>query len=871
MAFLLGLLQRAGVREVQGVTPAEGVGKCLRRLRPGETKTFNSFFAAESILAFGSFSTANPVLAGMTDEELSSLARVVDTTSIYDPATQSVGGYPGNYWAVLARAELARERLGLLRDGTILEVCIGKLNALLKASTLGYFDDSTGGLGRYDIYSPDVMLFLEPLWRRLEPEAVGRLQRVHVELVERLAHENGASVLWGRSIGALSVCLTMEVMAQGLRLGLVADRERATALIGHAFERLKTWFEDDLISAHRYRMTYAYRGLPRLIQMTADCLAKAVASALALKEAEEKGWDWSELPRRRLFPECDRWIAFETGRCAGVWVYRRGVWSVQLPAVWGRDAEYAETPRQPGVLETPVDCDMLVGVPRVLTGEADYAPSGLPVAVEKEAGGVTLRYEGFVGKRLEAKSGGEQEISCGGNRRVCYRFTASSMEVEENWSMAGLEGVEAVTYDVAESGRPLTIEVKEGSEPSPFYSVVGVKGMQAWRGYWGEQSRLHQYSFPVVDAMERKGVRFRYTVRPALKVATSPGGHDYVRALMEAFPERTVMEHRTAHGLSPGRESVEGLTGKWAEDAQDVFHLHWPEHLFSQGAGVSAEEVDSAHRALVERLRARGVRVVWTLHNRRPHNRAVWPDERADRLYRLWAGAAAGVIHHSEWGRKVMQADLPWREDARHATVAHGHFGEQMKTKAARAELERKYGLKPEIVRVGLLGRWQAEKQVEMILSAFEEAAPEGFELVVTAYDERTPQPKGGGAGRVVFLPRGNWLARAEIAEHAALCDVLISAHTGERYLTSGVQADAIGVGATMLVPDWAFFREALGDAVFFHGNTPASLREAISKLTPEKVAAAKRKVLALQPRYEWSASARATLDLYREVMELEP
>ena len=166
-------------------------------------------------------------------------------------------------------------------------------------------------------------------------------------------------------------------------------------------------------------------------------------------------------------------------------------------------------------------------------------------------------------------------------------------------------------------------------------------------------------------------------------------------------------------------------------------------------------------------------------------------------------------------------------------------------------------------MRFGVLGRWQQEKQVEMIIQAFHEAGRAEQQLIVTAHNEQTPRPQDD---RIIFLPRPAWMSRAEIARHANLCDVLISAHSGPRYLTSGTQADAVGVGATMLVPEWPFFHEVLGDSVFYHDNTLTGLRALIERIELAEVERAKVVVRGLAPRQDWSVSAKLTLDLYRAV-----
>jgi beta-1,4-mannosyltransferase len=60
----------------------------------------------------------------------------------------------------------------------------------------------------------------------------------------------------------------------------------------------------------------------------------------------------------------------------------------------------------------------------------------------------------------------------------------------------------------------------------------------------------------------------------------------------------------------------------------DVFHIHWPEHLARSSDGKFSKPKALVARALITLLRARGTRIVRTLHNMRPHEKASSAEER---------------------------------------------------------------------------------------------------------------------------------------------------------------------------------------------------------------------------------------------------
>jgi hypothetical protein len=109
-------------------------------------------------------------------------------------------------------------------------------------------------------------------------------------------------------------------------------------------------------------------------------------------------------------------------------------------------------------------------------------------------------------------------------------------------------------------------------------------------------------------------------------------------------------------------------------------------------------------------------------------------------------------------------------------------------------------------------------------------------------------------------------LTRAEIARHTTLCDALVLAHDGPTYLTSGIPADAIGLGVGLIGPDWDYLQEHCGDGCIYHSNTQESLMNVFRSLTPEQVAASQDQLTQRQDQYDWNKLAEMTYDLYRAV-----
>lgn len=837
LAWMVGLLHGLGVRDYEGIASEEALRRLLRRVDGKATQAFFSFRVAEALLAFGGWEN-NPVLAGMTAAERHNLAEATDSTSMYDRGSGQLHR-AANYWAVLARCEHRRVQLGLVdRDASLLPLALERVGELLCRSQTGFIDDHAGNEGTYDIYSPDTVLFLEPLWEQLDPRLLRQAQQASSDLVHASAMENGACICWGRSLGAHSVALTAEWCSAALRLGMSDDPSRSLGLARWAFERLRDeWFADDLISAHRGRQTFGYRGPHRLLQMTLDVLSKLLFAADQLELAGDQDIE-AVTSERALFPLQDRLIHFETGRPLGVWLYRDERLAFQLPVVFGTRADYQCFPRAPGLLANPVDSALSVGGPRVWLAGGSHATCGPACLLEKRPGALRAAFDRFV--PLDRSDSASPRA----RRDVTFRVHRGAIEAEETWTFEEVVP-EAISLDFAETGkRPLWVTVESSS--GCRRSVVATRDMPGYRSYFDEIVRWHQ-----ADIEPARQVRVRWSVRPALRVAHVPHDHDYNRALYdEVCADGSIVERGFVQGLCGQRM---GMLRELVRDA-DILHVGWPEHLF-EAHGLPDEKFDAMLREQLDWLRSSGRRIVWTQHNRLPHH---WPVERGQVLYRMWAEAVDGVIHHSRWGMELMRRELPYRSTCRHVVIPHGHFGAQMPRRASRAELEAKHGVPPAAIRVGLLGRSQATKQSDLIVRAFLEGTRQrdDLQLLVTA----RPQDESLLGGRnVVALAREPRVSRQTIAEQTQLCDALVIAHTGPTYLTSGMPADAIGLGLAVIVNDWGYFREHLGDAAIYHDNTEAGLARVFQSLTAEQVVEAGRRSAALQRQYGWPALAEQT------------
>ncbi|NNL67587.1 MAG: glycosyltransferase [Myxococcales bacterium] len=829
LAFTLGHLHGCGRGRLDGSSAPEAIARVLRPIDGAATHTFFSYRVAETLASFGRFD-GNPLLEDFDDEQRRNLALACDSTGFAKLYDQNL--LPRNYAAVLLRCELGRQALGLAHDEALLERTLAATRALLEAHPQGWLDDSNSRIGRYDIYTADVYLFTEPMADRLGP-AWQRGIDAALALVDATAHRDGTAISWGRSTGALSLCLTLELAALAIGRGRAKDPARWLALADRAFGSFRGWMDDGVINAHQYRSPYGYRGPQRRLQLTLDALGKLAWAALELREASA---DLAATPLAEAFPPRDEFVAFAADPPAGVWSHRSAGLAFVLPVVGATRSDYLPAPRNPGLFEVPVDADLPTGVPFVMRHGVRFAAGHQPRSVRKLEQGLEIHYDRFSQSGL--LEWGEEARTLPGSRTVRFRVEGRTLHAEETLGFDQRPDLAAL--QVAEAARR-PLHVRFECDVPHRVNTIDTAGLAEYRSFWGELPRVHQIDF---EPAER--VSLRWSVTPKLRVSSTEHGHHYHRSLYDPMQDRV-----QDVPFDRGFVGAPALARDFLRDV-DVFHLHWPEW-------IHGPDVD-AHRRFIDQLRESEVRIVWTQHNRAPHRK----DAGYEPVYQLWAESADAAIHHSHWGEAWMRSLFRYGEHTLHRVIPHGHFGNLIGAvdAEARQAAEADLGLPPCALRLGVLGAPRVEKKVQMLMDAFAAVARDDLQLLVLclAEDETPPDDP-----RIHALPHAH-VPRDVFNRRLATLDVLVMPIEGGEYLTTGQFADAIGLGIPAITSDWPFLVEMLGEAALVYGQGQQALERCLRQLDPDRVAAAAAASRALQARYDWATIAEQTAALLEEV-----
>lgn len=837
VCFTLAHLGDAGVDALAG----EGLDTTLVRLLGGVdgrgTHTFFSYRIAETLRRGGAFAD-NRLLTGLDDAARAELALAVDSSDWLPLLDAEV--LPRNYAAVLARCELGRVSLGLVDDTTTLDRLVDRARAVLEENPRRALDDSNDRVGRYDIYAADVWLFCEPLASRLGPVWGDGLTRA-LDLVLAVGARDGSAVAWGRSVGDLSAALTLELAALALADGHAGDQ--ASVWLRRAVDAARTvmagFDADGVSSAHRHRAQDSYRGPARRLQLTFDLLGKVAWAAGALQRVPA---DLAAAPVAVAYPTGDRWIPFEDARPAGVWAHRSAGADLVVPFVGITRSHYLPALHQPGTWEVPIDRDLPTWTPLVLAGATRHTAGGLPSSVTHGPGRLTATWDGLPvsGRGLDGDDPGPPLAA---TRTVQLSVEGRTIVLDDQLRFD--QSPTACSLAIPEvADRPLRVEWECAT--AHLTTSITVDGVAEWRSATSQIATVHQ-----IDLEPAVELAYRARVTPLIRAASTEIGHHYHESLYGPMADRVVA------GPSPvGWNAVPDPGFRHL----DLLHLHWPEWL-------AFDDLD-AHRAIIAELADHDVPVVWTAHNLTPHEKRP---EVYDPIYAAWAAAAAAAIHHSAWGERQMRDRYAFGPGCHHEVIPHGHFGGLWESAGLpdRAEAERRLGLSPAALRIGIVGAPRAEKMVQVVLDGLAESGRDDVQLVCWSLgaDDVVPDDP-----RIAVARPYKMVNRSAYATRLAACDVLALVFDPDgEMLATGAAADAIGLGLPALRSDWGYLIEALGAGGIPAGHTVASVAAAIDALTPAVLATARSAAAVRRDELVWDGLATQTADLFERVILRTP
>jgi glycosyltransferase involved in cell wall biosynthesis len=307
---------------------------------------------------------------------------------------------------------------------------------------------------------------------------------------------------------------------------------------------------------------------------------------------------------------------------------------------------------------------------------------------------------------------------------------------------------------------------------------------------------------------------------------------------------------------------------RWARHAGgsvDVVHLHWLEWLISDSrqrkvwGALSAYARAGRMLLFLRLLRRSGVRIVWTVHNLRPHEPRFCRLENA--VSRMVARIADELVVHSEYAAGKVRAEFDLDRPIRVAT--HGNYTSFYPPEhRSRRAIRRELGLPEEGFVYLLFGCIRAYKQTPAAIEAFSRLRDPGSRLIVAGepHDSDIDAVRAAAARDDRVLLHLGMVPNEAVAAYHLAADAAVFNYRD--VFSSGALLLALSLGVPVVAP-----RNSMADEIAsppaLVSFVPDKLTDALHEIAAGEPEARRQAALRTAAAYPWSRTVRELLPAY--------
>lgn len=344
----------------------------------------------------------------------------------------------------------------------------------------------------------------------------------------------------------------------------------------------------------------------------------------------------------------------------------------------------------------------------------------------------------------------------------------------------------------------------------------------------------------------------------------------YVRLLQTALLEAGV-PCSTAEELGPLHLPL--LPG-----VANVLHLHWLELLYSAPTTGRTIRRLAAVLAGLAGVKARGGKIVYTVHNLHPHERDALA---LNRVANVALSALVDALHVHDEEAKLGAARVYGRPD-RIYVVPHGSYVGAYPNDCTRQEARARLGLAEGAFVYLCLGQVRRYKGIEDLIVAFKqlstigrsEAAACNCQLILAGnihdpvYAKSLSELTLGQEGIHTWF---HYVDDTELQYYMNACDVCVLPYRD--ITTSGAAILAFSFGKPVVAPALGGFPALVADrrGIVYDPKTTDGLLHALQEVRSGDMEVAGQKALAWAREHEWRVLAPRFMHIYESVLGTDP
>ncbi len=245
----------------------------------------------------------------------------------------------------------------------------------------------------------------------------------------------------------------------------------------------------------------------------------------------------------------------------------------------------------------------------------------------------------------------------------------------------------------------------------------------------------------------------------------------------------------------------------------DVVHLHWPEHLYTRigsryfsPAGRVLPLVLLLPALLLRLLKLKGTKIIWTVHNIRPHGA---DPARPWRPYAWFFGLADGLCYLSRASANAVEAVYPNAVDKPRFITPHGTYENVYPNIVSRRIARGILGIPPHVTLVVFFGSIKGYKNVPALLKVLRSLNDASVHLLVAGHPESQQLENeinalGKGIPQIHLYLK--YIPDAEVQTYLNAADVCVLPY--RETLNSGAARLALSFGVPVACPRMGSFAE---------------------------------------------------------------
>jgi len=285
------------------------------------------------------------------------------------------------------------------------------------------------------------------------------------------------------------------------------------------------------------------------------------------------------------------------------------------------------------------------------------------------------------------------------------------------------------------------------------------------------------------------------TVKPSIRVAAWP-------AFIETGNPYASLLYRQIVDLGINVEEANFLPLFF--HPPDILHVHFPDSIMKGGLVVSSIRT-LLFVCLLTYLKLLGTKIVWTVHNLKPHG-VSFP--KLSRWYwKKFTARLDGLVCLTEGGKISIEKEFPYLSNIPHVVTPHGHYKGHYKDTLTNEEARNKLDLLPNERVLLHFGNMRSYKNVPNLLRAFRKTKNSSTRLIIAG---NAP----GGANLDVFRHEledlvdnddridlhVRFIADDEVEKFFKACDLVVLPYNNIQ--NSGAAILALTFGRPVLVPN---------------------------------------------------------------------